>query len=62
MDVATQEIRWTNEIARIYGLPEGQFPSLEEAMGFIQQPDRDDLYAALKATDAFKSDQFGVSR
>jgi PAS domain S-box-containing protein len=50
MDVETNEITWTDEVARIYGLPEDQFPSLEEAMDFIQQPDRDALYKALQVT------------
>jgi PAS domain S-box-containing protein len=47
-DVATQDMRWTREIYRIYEIPEGEEIELARAINFFDLPDRSTLEGALQ--------------
>jgi len=44
----TMEVRWTDQIYHIYGLPVGQMPPLEENLGFYHPGDRPRLITGLQ--------------
>ena len=47
LDLRTEELRWTDETARIHGLPPGYEPELETAIEFYHPDDRDVITAAV---------------
>ena len=53
LDVATRSVRWTRQTFRIYELPEGQQPPLDEALSFFPPDDRNRLSKALERAMQF---------
>lgn len=48
LDPETRKLRWTQQTRRLYELPRGYTPSVEEALGFYQPEDRVTLASALE--------------
>ena len=48
LDLATNQVSWTEEIGRIHGVEPGYQPNLEEALNFYAPESRPDVEAALK--------------
>jgi PAS domain S-box-containing protein len=47
VDTETEEIFWTSEVFRIYGLSEGEVPSVEECLSYYAEKDRERVRASL---------------
>ena len=50
LDAATQTIKWSKGLFRIYGLPEGSQPDLESAMAAIHPDDIESAYETLNTS------------